>query len=1247
MKKSIILKSFFVLCALVVGSKSSWGQTDTITFDFEDDGAHRSSGNNSYTSNTYSENSATISMNYFDAIPNTGIGGSYLARGRVAKKTTNNPVLVIGPISITNKTITTISFKTKGNSDITEAFATSTDGSTYSDPHLSFTCPTSTTQKNVSNLTITGTNLYLKWSGSVSSSNSSSNRDFDVDDIVITYSTSGGGDTPTTYSVTYIANGGTGTMTDSNSPYASGATVNLLSNTFTAPSGKVWSSWLVKDASQNTIPVTNNQFTMPASNVTVTAQWADAPTYTITAVSNNDNYGTVALEDNEITATPEDGYRISKTTPYEVTSGTATVTREGNVFTVAATSNCTVRINFEAIPQIAGYNVNFEEDLECYVDWEFTNALIHTGITDVSAHGGSYWATNANSNGNATTTASFQTKEIVAYPDVFKCYVSKESGNTTSSTWKVQVSDNASTWTDVGTQSATSMDKGTWVEFSVSIKNAGYKNKYVRLYYTGSNAFRAVDDISLTTYTPAAVEPPTITVASSFTLSTSVTMNCVTAGASIYYTTNGSTPTKSSTLYEGEFTITSTTNFKAKAFKGDDESEVTEVTATKNLATATVEIGSASINVGATTTVTTNGPAVSLATDDSSIASVDGTTVTGVAAGSTKITATWSENSDYAAGSQEFTVTVVDPNAPGAENNPYTVGDALTAIAALSDNGYIDSQYVKGIISRVGSLSSGALTYWISADGNTSSELQVYKGKDVDGASFTATTDLTVGDGVVIKGQLKKYVNGNATTPEFNSNSQIVSLAGLPQISPAAGAVVPGSTVTITSTEGATIYYTMGATPADPTTGSSVHSEPIEINAATTIKAIAVKGGQSTKVVSAAYTIITNTVISVDPTSLSGFSYVKNNGPSAAKTISVAGGNLTANLTLSLGNSSNYEMSTSENSGYTNSLSLTPTDGTVSATTIYVRLKAGLEINNSYNGTITLSSTDAEDATVNLSGSVIAPDYATLPFSWAGGSSSDFEDLDGVTVSGKGSDYSAKDHSPYLIKLDGTGDYIQIKTDSQPGRVSIGVKMIGGATTSTITVQESEDGESFSNVEDLTISGSQHAKLTLNSTKEFNPASRYVRLYFTKGSNVGVGAIKIAAHPESGTILNAANHVQTFYDSSKNYELSEGALAYTAGLVSGTVVFYRIGANSNIIPKNTAVVIISSSEISLTEITTVPEGTTVHAGNILVGTDSAIDQPAGSTVYVLGNVGNVLGFYKLQSDIQIPAHKAYYVKVVE
>ncbi len=77
-----------------------------------------------------------------------------------------------------------------------------------------------------------------------------------------------------------------------------------------------------------------------------------APSHTITATSNNNSYGTVSVSGTTITATPNDGYRVkSGDAGYTVTSGTADVTNNGdNTFSVTPSSNCTITINFEAIP---------------------------------------------------------------------------------------------------------------------------------------------------------------------------------------------------------------------------------------------------------------------------------------------------------------------------------------------------------------------------------------------------------------------------------------------------------------------------------------------------------------------------------------------------------------------------------------------------------------------------------------------------------------------------------------------------------------------------------------------------------------------------------------------------------------------------------------------------------------------------------------------------------------------------------
>lgn len=79
--------------------------------------------------------------------------------------------------------------------------------------------------------------------------------------------------------------------------------------------------------------------------------------YTITGVSNDEDKGTVTASttttsNTTITATPKSGYRvIAGDGGYSVTSGSATVVNNGdNTFTVTPTTDCTVQINFEAIP---------------------------------------------------------------------------------------------------------------------------------------------------------------------------------------------------------------------------------------------------------------------------------------------------------------------------------------------------------------------------------------------------------------------------------------------------------------------------------------------------------------------------------------------------------------------------------------------------------------------------------------------------------------------------------------------------------------------------------------------------------------------------------------------------------------------------------------------------------------------------------------------------------------------------------
>lgn len=130
-------------------------------------------------------------------------------------------------------------------------------------------------------------------------------------------------------------------------------------------------------------------------------------------------------------------------------------------------------------------------------------------------------------------------------------------------------------------------------------------------------------------------------------------------------------------------------------------------------------------------------------------------------------------DSNYEAVSEYAVVDFTPAEAKGTEENPYTVSEALSIISGLpSMDGSRAKEYTGGIISSISKLESdNSITYCISADGTTSSELKIYKGKNIGNVAFTALTDLEVGDEVIIYGQLYNY----GGTPEINSGNYITS----------------------------------------------------------------------------------------------------------------------------------------------------------------------------------------------------------------------------------------------------------------------------------------------------------------------------------------------------------------------------------------------------------------------------------------------------------------------------------------
>src|SRR5574344_807906 len=124
----------------------------------------------------------------------------------------------------------------------------------------------------------------------------------------------------------------------------------------------------------------------------------------------------------------------------------------------------------------------------------------------------------------------------------------------------------------------------------------------------------------------------------------------------------------------------------------------------------------------------------------------------------------------YVLNGNTYTPTTADDN---TIDKPYSVTKAIETIAAGAPTAPV---YVKGIISTAPSFNAtyGSLTYYISDDGTTTNQMQIYSGLGIDGAKFTSANDLKVGQTVEVHGVIKDY-NGK---PEMDKNNTLISVTG-------------------------------------------------------------------------------------------------------------------------------------------------------------------------------------------------------------------------------------------------------------------------------------------------------------------------------------------------------------------------------------------------------------------------------------------------------------------------------------
>ena len=379
--------------------------------------------------------------------------------------------------------------------------------------------------------------------------------------------------------------------------------------------------------------------------------------------------------------------------------------------------------------------------------------------------------------------------------------------------------------------------------------------------------------------------------AGTYTTTQSVTMTDSAAGANIYYTTNGATPTAQSTKYTGALTVSTNTTFQAIA--------IADGLTASNVVTAgyAIQPNGTEINYGSgfsnAAGLTLNGSATNA--DDTRLQLTTGggyqrgsvfyNTPTNIQAFTTDFA--FQLSNAYGDGFT-FTMQNVGPTALGGDggslgygpnpSNGGTTGGIAKSVALKFDffsnaGEGADSTgiYLNGASPTVPAtdmtqsgvlLGSGdTMTAHVTYDGTnlilTLTDVVVNK---VFTHTFPVNIASTLGSNLAYIG-FTGGTGSNSSSQKIESwtfTAQTPAVTATPQYAPAAGTYTTAQSVTLSdTTSGAVIYYTVDG--SMPTTASAVYGAPISVKTGTeTIKALSVApGSAASAVASATYTIQT------------------------------------------------------------------------------------------------------------------------------------------------------------------------------------------------------------------------------------------------------------------------------------------------------------------------------------------------------------------------------------------------------
>jgi hypothetical protein len=292
-----------------------------------------------------------------------------------------------------------------------------------------------------------------------------------------------------------------------------------------------------------------------------------------------------------------------------------------------------------------------------------------------------------------------------------------------------------------------------------------------------------------------------------------------TGATSIYYTTDGSTPTAASTLYVGPVSIATTTTLSAIGVNTGGSSPVASGTYTILPSTPVFAPAAGTYNAAQSVSITSTGATSIYYTTDGSTP----TTASTLYAGPVSIATT-------------TTLNAIGVNASGSSpvaSGTYTILPSAPVFAPAAGT-YSSAQ-------SVSITCAGATSIYYTTDGSTPTTASTLYAGPV--AIATTTTLRAIG------------ANASGSGPVTSGTYTILPPPpAAPVLTPPAGTYSTAQSVSITSTGATSIYYTTDG--STPTTASTLYTGPVSIASTTTLSAIGVNAGGSSPVTSGTYTIL-------------------------------------------------------------------------------------------------------------------------------------------------------------------------------------------------------------------------------------------------------------------------------------------------------------------------------------------------------------------------------------------------------